>query len=754
MPLLDFPQGSVICSAGMPLERLLIITKGKAQGAFGGKEFAFEQGDAIGISAISTGVYAHTYTAVTDVTAFSYPYEKPDDLLPLLKDNAEIANRLLSSLCHKIVGFLQYRKELEEQVVRAYGLATETYAEYSRMCARFAVAAKILPEAEELAEPAALDLSEVCLHEYYTGIRDLDVAVQKALFGNPGIALGFIHKGAADIAQILNACEIYQDYMKNAVKVLLNDDEHDLFSLVSDLHLNSAGIKAADAATKAFLDPMMEFMAASPFIDKGILHARLSTYRDNLSSGQSSARATGKGAAAGNQNLADSLHVILEYSGLPEDVCNKFSRCVHDFTKVPDRGSSDDAVYALRRELAATFYDIYRQVFVKSLEDNNLPTIIKMFLNFGYMDAALAGQENAEFLYSIADSLKGNADIGVYTLREWLAAVYTGKKDPSRNDFDEDYPTFVREMRVSGRIDTKEEERMLNDGMGKLMFEMEHVMPVVNKITFGRMATFCPVFADTNVQKHLPSSIVKPEAIKQALDEIRTVDFSAYSRSVLYYNEDAGIQKEFVHVEYLPDFILMPNLGTRGAMWQEIEGRKRTTPSRMFLPLFLMNDIKALLMRLTAEFRWEMCKREQGARWNDMSDPSLTSEFFDYLQFYRSNRELSAEVKTTVKAELLRAKNVYKAVFVLNYADWLMYESKGSPRLNKFVRKIMMTYCPFTAEVRDKLTLNPQYAEVLKYFELKRSQREKRLANVIAKAMNLSKDKPVELLAEMEFVKK
>ena len=40
----------------------------------------------------------------------------------------------------------------------------------------------------------------------------------------------------------------------------------------------------------------------------------------------------------------------------------------------------------------------------------------------------------------------------------------------------------------------------------------------------------------------------------------------------MYANVEAGIPKEVIHVEVLPDFILMPNVGNRGVMWQEIEG--------------------------------------------------------------------------------------------------------------------------------------------------------------------------------------
>ena len=755
MPLSEFKQGSVICNAGESLRHLLFITKGSVQASFGEQLFLFEQGDVIGLSALTTGRHIRTYTAVTDVTVFPYSYEKFSDLQMLLSDNLDVANRLVTSMCRQIAEFLQYKLKLKQQADKAYMLITKIYPQYESMCTRFALASKKLLDLPDVIQASVPDPIESWMHDYYMEMKALDSALQKTFFGNPGISLGFVLKAAEDILRVSETCNAYQEHLKKASGIFLNDSNHDLFGLLAELHTSSVGIKGADAAIKVLMAPLIEFMANSAYIDAESYQKRLQQYKQNLAENTVSSLPAVTHATSGlKQNLAESLNIILEYSGCPEEVCNKFARNLRDFTKLSDRGGSDDAAYSLRRDLTADFYDIYKNVFIKSLSDSAVPTIIKMFLNFGYMDANLAGLENADFLYSIADSLKGNPDIGVYTISEWLAAIYNGQKEPSRNDFDEDYTAYIREMRTSGKIDTKEEERLLSDAEGKLLFEMEHVFPIVNKITFGRMSSFCPLFSDTNIQRKLETSLVKPEMLKQTLDEIRSIDFSAYARETLYSNSDIGVPKESVHLEFLPDFILMPIVGTRGAMWQEIEGRKRASPSRMFLPMFLMNDLKSLVMRLTAEFRWEMCKRIQGARWNDMSDPSLTSEFFDYLQFYRSNRELSSETKTSVKAELLRAKNVYKAVFVSNYSDWLLYESSGSPRLNRFVRKIMFNYCPFPASIREKLALSPQYSEVLKLYELKRQQREKRLENALQRVSKLGKEAPQELLNELDYLKK
>ena len=196
----------------------------------------------------------------------------------------------------------------------------------------------------------------------------------------------------------------------------------------------------------------------------------------------------------------------------------------------------------------------------------------------------------------------------------------------------------------------------------------------------------------------------------------------------------------------------MPNVGLRGIVWQEIEGRTRNTPSRMFVPLFLQNDIKALFVKLTSDFRWEICKRIQGTRWNDLSDPSLTSEFCDYLQFYRSNRELSTETKETIKNELVRSRNNFKTVFSTYYSDWITYESNGSPRLSKYVRKMMFAYCPFSTRIRDKLLSNPQFSNFIGKHGSKVKHRTKQLSYVIQKFDQLGKKVPQELHDEQEFI--
>jgi len=755
MPLSEFKQGSVMCSEGEPLGHIYFITKGRVNASFSGHTFHFEAGDTIGLCALNTGNHSCTYTAASDVTIVSYPYENISSLRPLLYDKADVASRLVSSLCRQISVFLGYRAALKNEADAARELIKSAYPEYERLCALYAFSSKKLNGIFEITEPMSSDPIKSWVYDYYTEINKLNPTVLKDFFyGNTGITSGFFNRGTEDIFQILESIKLYQEYLRNVSKIFLNNDGHDLFALVGELHLSSISIKGANEAVGGIMTQIIDLLSDMTYVDKTYFKERLSLYSESLPSGYESGEKTAAppNASGLKQNLSDSLNVILEYSECPEELCNKFARLVHEYTKLPDRSSPDDVVYSLRKELTVIFNSIYMHVFIKSLKDTALPTVIKMFLNFGYVDATLAGPKNADFLYSIADSLKGNPAQDVYTLPEWLRAIYKGQKEPSRNDFDMDYPGHLREMKQMRKIDDKEEARLLNDLEAKLRFELENVFPVVNKITFGRITSFCPVFSDHNVQRDLESALITPSSLKKSFDEIRSIDFTAYYRETLYTNLDCGISKEFVHIEVMPEIILMPNVGVRGAMWQEMEGRKHASPARIFMPLFFLNDLKSLITRLTGEYRWEICKRIQGPRWSDFSYPSLTSEFFDYMQFYRSNRELSADVKSTIKTELIRARNNYKEVFVSNYGEWLTYESKGSPRLNKIARRVLLEYCPFPVETREKLMTNPQFAELFKRYNFKLQTRVRQLQNVIQKVEKAGKKVPQEILDELKYI--
>ena len=411
----------------------------------------------------------------------------------------------------------------------------------------------------------------------------------------------------------------------------------------------------------------------------------------------------------------------------------------------------DDAAIRLRKKLTAEFYELYSLVFERASDIPYIPLPVKMFLYFGYVDEELAGTANCIKLYNLACGIEDGDSFGVYTLYHWLMAIYNGEKEPSRNEFDEDFTDFIHKQKANGSLSGSQLTALENDPMSKVNYELKNMFPQVNKMTCGRITTFCPLFSADNVLKDLNSAFVTTAQISRAFEMIKSIDYSAFYRESLDYENLDAMGKETIHLEFMPDIILMPNVGIRGVMWQEIEGKKRNTPGRMFFSIFHMEDINTSLVRLTGEFRWEMCKRIEGNRWNDVSERSLTSEYFDYIQFYRKNHDLSSEAKEKVRSSLQRAKNSFKEMFVRDYIIWVLFEGNGSPRLNRVARKILFTYCPFPATLAASMEQNPIYTELLSRRKILSAQRVHHLEMLKQKLINSGTSVPKTLETEINF---
>ena len=491
MPTTDYTQGSVIYREGEALTNISFITKGVVEATFNGQPFKFGQRDMLGISDLGAGAYSTEYVALTDVSVLTHPFRELSDLDSLLRDNADGAQLAVNSMTRQLVEFLKYRESLKKEADAAYTLLTDLYPQYQQLSSRYALSVKNLSGFAEITQTEDADPLEDWVYNYYMQIRDLEPAVAKAFFyGRSGISTGFFHRGTLDIIHVLQSCTYLQGSIKEVSKLLLNTNGHDLFALLSDLHFDSINLRDADATIDALMTRLNELLSSMSNINADYYAIRLNAYKETLATKRASQEIVdvpsnedstdGENVVRVKANLSDSLITILAYSECPEEFCNKFSLNIHEYIKCPDRGGSEDVAYRLRRGLTEMFHTLYLAVFMKSLKDPAVPTVIKMFLHFGYVDATLAGAENADYLYSIADSLKGNHDKGVYTLVEWLTAIYKGEKETSKDDFDMDYIAHLREEKARTHMDPKEEARLLADTEAKVRFELENVFPVVN----------------------------------------------------------------------------------------------------------------------------------------------------------------------------------------------------------------------------------------------------------------------------------
>ncbi len=451
--------------------------------------------------------------------------------------------------------------------------------------------------------------------------------------------------------------------------------------------------------------------------------------------------------------LSGSLDQILDFAGCEPNFKTAIRRAIQEYMKVDGNEESEQSK-KISQALISGFFKVYSMAFFASIDASTVPNVLKMFFYFGYMDETLCGTENANALLLALKNTYCNTTHGHYTFYDWLMQIYQGKKEPSRNEFDIDYKTHLRQQVSRQEITKDEESRLLSDGKERVLFEMKNAFPLANKTTYGKLHGYMPVLSSYKITRPIDNLLIQESDIEQAKASILSIDFSAFYREILFSDTSIGIQKDYIQVEIPPDIILMPTIGSRGVMWQEIEGKYRDTPGRMMIPILSTELLEPMLTKLTAEFRWEMCKRLQGARWNDVTEPSLTSAYFDYLQFYKKNGDLSPEAKNKIQLSLARARNNFREAFVNDYMNFYQFESKGIPKFNKVLRHIFFTYCPLPKEIQQELSKNPLFQEGFKGTALQKQKLLTKYERLQDKLREQGKSLPENLASYIEFLKK
>lgn len=752
-------KGKRIYRSGQPMTAIHLVTKGQVEVEYPGGTYRLGKGDVIGICEICSEVHFLGYVTQTETTILTYPIGNMEALEDFLMKHPDVARLFLLSMFRQINLLLEQSTLSEMNCTSLHQNLVKDYGTYTSLCSRYRIESRTLEGLDAAVSYLRGDSPDIWLNSYYLGfqhIYDGNSEAVKRLMQEPGVSLGMLRKGSLDFRKTFTVLEEQYQYRSGIANFYFHPSGTDLFDMLTSLY-NKLGQNNEDAQQLyADIERIISQYENDASLDKSRTDARVRSFRSSLnlrgSAGENGAGEEDKMSAVILQELTGSVNTIMEYAGWDQDTSDSFRKHIHSYQAMSDRNALTDTSIRLRRHLCEEFYALYSAVFERSIDSPNVPIPVKMFLYFGYVDEELAGSDNCIKLYNLACGMEDQSELGVYNLYQWLLAIYNDRKEPSRNEFDEDYTEYLRKQTRSGNMTEREALAMETDPMGRVGFELQNMFPQVNKMTCGRISTFCPLLSEDNCIKDLNTAYISFAQISKALSMIKSIDYSAFFREGMDHENASIMGKETIHLEFLPDIILMPNVGIRGVMWQEIEGKKRNSPARMFLSIFHMEDVRTTLIRLTGEFRWEMCKRVQGARWNDVTERSLTSEYFDYIQFYRKNHELSAEVKERLKTSLQRAKNSFKEMFVRDYIMWVMFEAAGSPRLNKVARKILLTYCPFPAPLAATMAQNPIFGELLGKQKALTGQRLHHLSTLMQKLRSSGVQIPETLENEIKFV--
>ena len=452
------------------------------------------------------------------------------------------------------------------------------------------------------------------------------------------------------------------------------------------------------------------------------------------------------------------LKKLLDFSDVEEETRKELIKSVAEFKRLEDRMSDATDVRKLRRRMTTAYWKLYKSVYLVSYNSANMPKFVELFLNYGLLDETLLKKHQVATLYTLED--KYNPRYPIFYATEWLKRIIEKEVDPSIDELGQTYYEIMRNLhkdKMQNRKATDLPEE-LNMGVDRVKFEISNMLPSTVKTTNGQLRTAVPFLISEQFWRDLDSLRVTKQRIENTIDKILDRDFSAFHRQILYQNPQRNIFKQFVMRQVIPNFVIVPSAGINIMMWQDLDGRSKTSSGRIVLPAFASDpqntsqydDLFILLLKACAVFRWELLRTVLGHAWTDPTEASLTSDYMDYIQFYKKSSKLSPEAKEKLGIEFKRFRQD-RDKFVNDYLQWVVYEYDGQMKLNVVAREIFFKHCPFRKDVREKMLKSPRYADIGTRFHNIRRKKITELNNKYYKFTKDSQVLPEELERNIEF---
>lgn len=717
MGMVKVPKGKSFIKPNDKMNELYLIVQGKVRQIQGKDSYLIENNNLVGLSECLDGIFQNEYVAEEECILYPFAYEKPQDFLKIFDEQPKYALAFLQAALRQTQEVLREYEARAAKAEQYYAFMMEAYRNYCTMCREYGIPEQIPYHLEEMNKPQMKQQLGEWDVAYFKELSAMPAPVLEQFFGKKHtfVVAELIH-AARSMSKAMGLMAELTEYFENNCEVLLRERGNDLLELYQQLIISVAQQGQEVSAILDRAEQVKHYIRMCGMYPKELVSQRLAEFeeQDYEALRQSSLEE----AEEEEEESEDCLLHILNFAGFEEVQAAHVKELLQSYQELEEDYSVDDAARKLRRELTTIFYDVYKKVFQASLKEEELSPIIQMFLAFGFLDVQTAGEENANELYDLTEELSQCHSGHVFTMYDWLLAIYNGEEEPSRNEFDLDYNGYLQEEKRMGRITAEELQRMKNDNWEKVVYEMDNMFASANRATYGKISTFCPVLSEGDIVGDIRKMLVTADKLETVLNQIRSIDFSLFYQEVIFSDPQHGINKELIEKEILPYIILMPNVGTRAMMWQETAGSKRDTPARFVFPILTSVNLEDMMLGVCGRYRWEICRKVQGMRWNDITEPSLTSEYCDYIQFYRKNHDLSAEAKEKIKNALNRAKNNYREVFVMDYISWIRYEANGSFRLNRLARDILFRYCPFNRKIREGLADHPMYQDIFQKYRI------------------------------------
>lgn len=731
----EVPSGTIIYRENEEVQSVALILKGKVIVQREGVRAVVGSGYFLGINDLYSGQYGAAYMATDGVKIFPFNINHPERIDNIFAMNPEYGSLMIISLSKYIRDVKNIYNYLSGTMKALYQLMQNTYDTYRQLGQQGGYTVENMTEmvmAEEFQGNSSVDMKKA---EYYSACVELPIDVQKKFYSSNTICSYHVDEQAELVNSLINECSELAAQIKKMCFFVFDGRSDDLLSKIGRMvvNLRNSGQKAESAKLAAYAEQLIEMLwkidetlTKRTAVVVNLDREALQNFQQVIISGEAVQPVNQEETEKSVEKLRNSLKQILEYAGIEDEKAGVYAGYVRQFAEMPDKAATDDASRKLRKQLAKDYYEIYKAAFLRDYKEGNCPLAVDLFLRYGLLDEKLLTKEQLIELVNIDFTDSAQGPCNVYDMKQWLTLIYQEKKLPSKSEFDLDFEENIRSLRKTNEITDAEAEKMARDPLKKLEYEINNMFSYNNRIVSGQISTFVPFLHEAAFLGGLYQSLLTSELINAAIKRIENIDYSVFARELIY-NDPKGVIKEYYIKKVYPDIILMPVSGASGSMWQEFSGRRRDSKGRFLLPIFSQSNLDDVLVKLVGRFHWEVCRTVQGAAWNNIKYKSLTSEYMDYIQFYRKNRELSEDKKEKLKAQIQKGRSNTREVFVIDYETWIKSEAQGAIRLNKVSREILATYCPFTREIRESIQSQPIFAEAMARYNREKAAKVKEL---------------------------
>lgn len=712
--------GDMLLEQGAPVNRLYVLLSGRIREERAGVALTLGPGSIIGLSDALYERYDANYIAEEECQVMRLSYRGTEDFYKIFDSAPYYIFGFSKGILHQCQDLFNVYDNQRRVVDELYNLIERIAAEYKALCDNVGYAPTFPMGFSERGEFAISYGLTDWEKKYVASLYSIDNARIEAIYGgNQDIAIGLIGVCCNMMERAVDAISESFTYCDANVPFLISESGNDLFQSIFELQVFLAQREMDQAGAKELLVELYNFVVDNGLADELMCHTRLAKYEEHNFEQDAFDFARKKENA-----LPDNMFEhIMGFAGIEKDRADKIKKHLDVYRAVEDKLSKEDNVRRMRKNLTEDFYEVYEKAFEAANRCIELSPMVKLFLYFGVMDTEGFSDDYVERLLKLVQTIPGNDGSGVYTLYSWLKQVWIGEKEPSKNEMDMDYRGFILEQRKNGEIREDEVPARMNDQSAKFRYELDNFFKSGNRTTSGKMGSFCPVTFADDFTMEPEAMMLNVMRIKLAIRKVEDVDFSIFYRDVMFSDADHGIKTEQVKRRIEPDIILFPNVGSRSMLWQECGGVKIEMPGRMVFPIFLQDDLDKQVQKNLGAFRWEICKREQGGRWNDIHTQCLTSDFYDYFTFYKKNKELSQEQKEKLKSLMSSSRNNTREAFSRLYSTWIAYESAGNMRLNRVEREYFSKHVPFAKTYRLALSGHPSYGELISRYNILNGQK-------------------------------